>query len=79
MYSFEVYYVILAQKISVWEGGKNAEFSYFLEFEPPSHRLILKIKIFFKVKNSKKSEIYRFYLPHIGAVCTKTLTPYRTP
>ena len=40
---------------------------------------ILKTEILFKVKNSKKSEIYRFYLAHIGAVCIKTLTLNRTP
>ena len=32
MCSFEVHFVFLAQKMSAWEGGKNAKFSYRLDY-----------------------------------------------
>ena len=49
---------------------KNTFYVWILDFE---NRNI------FQSEKLKKSEIYRFYLPHIGALCTKTLTLNRTP
>ena len=49
---------------------KNTFFMWIWDFE---NRNI------FQSEKLKKSEIYRFYLPHIGALCTEILTLNRTP
>ena len=49
---------------------KNTFFMWIWDFE--NRNIVQSEKL-------KKSEIYRFYLAHIGALCTKTLPLNRTP